>query len=181
MLGNSSGAVVALAVLQYHPDVVKTLIPHEPPAATLLPDRQAIQEHVQKIYSMYRAEGTPTAFRMLGEFVKLHEQEVIGLVEATNPKNSPYNFSNTQHFWEREANYYPFHEFDLDALEKQKGKLLLANSEMCDPEAIHYRPNLVLAKKFGLNVEYFPGGHLGYLTHSKDFAEKLVSVLTEKH
>lgn len=38
VLGSSGGAVSALALAQYHPDVVRTVIAHEPPLNRLLPD-----------------------------------------------------------------------------------------------------------------------------------------------
>jgi pimeloyl-ACP methyl ester carboxylesterase len=177
VFGSSFGAVVALEVLQQHPDVVKTLIVHEPQACSLLPDCDDIQKRIHEIYKTYRKSGLPPAYRMLGEYVKLHQQEAMAMLEGTKPENGQYNFSNAQYFWEREPHAYPFHHFDLAALEKQKGKLVLVNSQQTDHEALHYRPNVALGEKFGLRVDTFPGGHMGYLTNTKEFADKLLGVL----
>ena len=177
VLGNSFGAIVALALLIHQPDAVKLLIAHEPQAVRLLTDSDETLNMIKSIHNTYRDHGMPPAYQRLAQAVKLSQGEAMGLMEATNPKNGPYNFSNAQYFWEREVLSYPFHYFDADAFKQHKGKLLLANSEQTDPEAFHYRPNLVLAEKLGLKVEYFPGGHMGALTNTKEFAEKLEKVV----
>src|SRR5262245_57592703 len=41
LLASSGGAVNALALVAAHPDLVRTLVAHEPPLAALLPDAQA--------------------------------------------------------------------------------------------------------------------------------------------
>src|SRR5690625_2509958 len=41
IFASSGGAVNALALVATHPHDVRTLVAHEPPAATLLPDREA--------------------------------------------------------------------------------------------------------------------------------------------
>ena len=75
---------------------------------------------------------------------------------------------------------YPWHHFDVDAIKQQKAKLVLANGEQTDPEAFHYRPNVVLSEKLGLKVEKFPGGHMGSLTNTKEFAEKLSGIVAAR-
>lgn len=177
VLGNSFGALVGLQVVLDHPDVVKLLIVHEPQAVRLLPDSDKTLNRIKEIHDTYRKHGMPPAYKMLAESVKLSQGEAMGLMEATNPKNGPYNFSNAQYFWEREVLFYPFHYFDVDGLKQHKGKLLLANSEQTDPDAFHYRPNVVLAEKLGLDVETFPGGHMGALTNTDEFAQKLQKVV----
>lgn len=180
VLGNSFGALVAFALLTQHPDVVKLLIAHEPQAVRVLSDSDKTLKRIQEIHETYRRSGMPPAYKMLAESVKLSQGEAMGLMEATNPRNGHYNFSNAQYFWEREVLSYPFHYYDVDALEKHKEKLLLANSEGTDHDAFHYRPNLVLAERLALKVEFFPGGHMGALTSAEEFAEKLKKVLVTR-
>jgi pimeloyl-ACP methyl ester carboxylesterase len=177
VLGNSFGGIVALALLTLHAHVIKTLVLHEPQAVRLLPDSDKMLQRIQEIHDTYRKSGMPPAYHKLADYVKLSQGEAMGLLEATNPKNGAYNFSNAQYFWEREARAYPFHHFDVDAIKQHKDKLVLANGEQTDPEALHSRPNFVLGEKLGLKVEKFPGGHMGSLTNTKEFAEKLSRVL----
>jgi pimeloyl-ACP methyl ester carboxylesterase len=42
MFASSGGAVNALALVARHPEQVRTLVAHEPPAAQVLPDREAV-------------------------------------------------------------------------------------------------------------------------------------------
>ena len=42
IFGSSGGAVNALALVARHPEQVRTLVAHEPPAAQELPDREAV-------------------------------------------------------------------------------------------------------------------------------------------
>ena len=41
LFASSGGAVNALALVAKHPDQVRTLVAHEPPLASILPDREA--------------------------------------------------------------------------------------------------------------------------------------------
>ena len=168
---------MALALLIQHPDVIKTLVLHEPQAVRLLPDSDKMLQRIKEIHDTYRKSGMPPAYHKLADYVKLSQGEAMGLLAATDPKNGAYNFSNAQYFWEREVLYYPFHHFDVDAIKQHKDKLLLATGEQTDQEALHYRPNKILSEKLGSKVEFFPGGHMGTLTNTKEFAEKLSTIL----
>ena len=54
-------------------------------------------QRIKEMYDTYRKSGMPPAYHKLGEYVKLSQGEVMGLLEATNPKNGAYNFSNGQY------------------------------------------------------------------------------------
>jgi len=180
VLGNSFGGIVALELLIQHPDIIQTLVLHEPQAVRLLPDSDKMLQRIQEIHDTYRKSGMPPAYHKLGDYVKLSQGEAMGLLSATDPKNGAYNFSNAQYFWEREVLVYPFHKFDESAIKQHKDKLLLAIGEQTNPTALHYRPNQILGEKLGLKVEIFPGGHMGSLTNTKEFADKLSSVVAAR-
>ncbi len=57
VVGNSSGALVALDVLIRHPDVVHTVVAHEPTAVALLPDGEAWVAFFEAVYDTYRRSG----------------------------------------------------------------------------------------------------------------------------
>ena len=61
VLGSSSGAIVALELLTRHPSVVRTLIPHEPPACSVLPGPAGWQSLWQEVYDECRRDGVPPA------------------------------------------------------------------------------------------------------------------------
>ncbi|KAL1640071.1 hypothetical protein SLS58_007338 [Diplodia intermedia] len=63
VMGTSSGAIVAMALLAAHPDSIARLIAHEPPAFAALPapQRAAANAGVDAIYAAYRARGPGAA------------------------------------------------------------------------------------------------------------------------
>lgn len=63
VFGNSWGAIVALDVLTRFPDRVQTVVAHEPPAVSLLPDAAQWLAFCDGVYQTYRTEGIPAAMR----------------------------------------------------------------------------------------------------------------------
>ena len=178
VIGNSSGAIVSLKLLVTHPDIIRTLIPYEPPAARVLPDFMELWKQHEKVYSLYRSSGVPPA---LEEFAKLTKADQTMLVAMIDPRNGPYLASNTQYWFEREFMYYPKTPFDIEKeLRPLKDKLMFVNGELSPREAYQYRANALLAEKLGLMVVHLPGEHVGHATHASQFSQKLVQVLKEK-
>ena len=56
VFASSGGAVNALALVARHPEQVRTLVAHEPPAAQVLPDREAVAGRVADIHETYLRE-----------------------------------------------------------------------------------------------------------------------------
>ena len=92
VIGNSSGAVVSLMLLQRHPEVVRTLISHEPPAESLLENQPMWRAKQQEIYDTYRAAGPLPAFVKFGEIIKAGPEN--NLRSAFNPRTNPYITGN---------------------------------------------------------------------------------------
>ena len=80
-------------------------------------------------------------------------------------------------WFEREFLQYVFQPFDLDVLNAQKGKLILANGKESDPEAPQYLCNVALGKKLDLKVDMFSGWHVAFVVGPKVFADELRGVL----
>jgi len=57
LLGSSGGAVVALEHAATYPEDVRTVIGHEPPLASVLPDREAVTAAMKGIHDTYQAKG----------------------------------------------------------------------------------------------------------------------------
>src|SRR5215475_2857628 len=57
LLGCSGGALTGLDLATRHPDQVDTLVAHEPPAMSLLPDGAGWQAAFQEVYETYRRDG----------------------------------------------------------------------------------------------------------------------------
>ena len=179
VLGNSSGAIVALELLTRHPSVVRTLIPHEPPAMKLLPDIDRWFADQQDIYDTYRRFGVPPAMQKFAKLVKAGD-EMAGLLGAFDPRNGPFISANVMYWFERELLTYPFRDFNLDVLRSHKDQLLLANGRESNNEAPQYLANTIIAKQLELDLPHFPGAHLGFATHPKEFAGELLDTLKKK-
>src|SRR5947209_14376883 len=57
IFGSSGGAVNGLALVVRHPEDVRTLVAHEPPLATMLPDRVEALAVTEDIHETYQRDG----------------------------------------------------------------------------------------------------------------------------
>ncbi len=57
LFASSGGAVNALALVAKHPDQVRTLVAHEPPLASILPDREGALAACKAIAETYQRSG----------------------------------------------------------------------------------------------------------------------------
>ena len=57
LFASSGGAVNALALVAKHPEHVRTLVAHEPPLASILPDREGAMALTQAIHDTYERSG----------------------------------------------------------------------------------------------------------------------------
>ena len=179
VLGNSSGAIVALELLTRHPSVVRTLIPHEPPAMMLLPESDRWFSEQQDIYDTYRKFGVAPAIQKFATLTKAGDA-TAGLSRAFDARSGPFVSSNVMYWFERELLTYPFRDFDMEVLQSHKNQLLLANGRESNTEAPQYLANTVLAERLELDLLHFPGAHLGFASHPKEFAEELCDGLKKK-
>jgi pimeloyl-ACP methyl ester carboxylesterase len=58
VFGTSGGAVNGLALVARHPEQVRTLVAHEPPAACLLPDREYALAATREVHETYLRSGS---------------------------------------------------------------------------------------------------------------------------
>ena len=173
VFGSSSGAIVALALLTRHPEVVRILAPHEPPAMKLLPDGQQWMDFFLAVYGRYRESGHEAALQMFRErtFAALDRQAM-----AHAPQNAQTR-SNATYWFEHELRQYPAVELDLDALKARAERIVLvAGTESRGHPT--YEVTLELARRLGRALHELPGGHVGFLTHPTEFAQELLQVLS---
>lgn len=178
VFGSSSGAIVALHVLARRPDLVATVVAHEPPLFTLLPDGDALLAQLDGFYQRFRTEGPIPA---MTEFTA-----AMGIQRGEAPTEVPPSYAemmaraggNMTFWFENELRTYPSALPDLDALRAAGERLVLAcgrDSRGHPP----YRPNEVLAQRFGRPIVEFPGGHVGYAQAAAEFAAVLAGVLSD--
>ncbi len=176
VFGSSSGAIVALHLLGRRPDLVSTLVAHEPPLFPLLPDGDAVLARLDGVYRRFRAEGPLPA---MAEFTA-----AMGLARTPPPAEMPPHYAemmaravdNVTFWFEHEFESYPRAVPDLDAI-AAAGERLVLGCGRASRDTPPYRPNEVLAARFGRPIVEFPGGHVGYAQAPAEFAEILAGVL----
>jgi pimeloyl-ACP methyl ester carboxylesterase len=178
VFGSSSGAIVALHLLTTYPGQIRTLIAHEPPLASVLPDSAEWLEFYADLYETYRRSGPRVAREVF--------RARMGMTGSSRPPDGvgppPERFAemvtrvkSNQAFWfEHEVRAYPAYVPDVAALRAFADRLILANGTT-SRDTFPYRPNAVLAERIGTEVAHFPGGHVGYVTQPTEFADLLAS------
>ena len=177
MIGNSSGAVVALRLVIRHPDLIRTLISYEPPLAKGLPDHAQLQKQHQEIYDIYRRSGIPPALSQLAKLTKANQSITLGLIDF----RKPFLFCNTLYWFERELLTYTEAHFDVqEELWPLKDKLMFAVGVESPRMAYQFRANVLMAEKLGMELVYLPGEHNGHVLNASQFSKELLEALKAK-
>ena len=173
VFGSSSGAIVALTLFAQHSELVRTLVAHEPPAVTLLPDGERMMAAMESVYEEFRKAEAQSVNRAL-----------LGITCATNgvatERPDPCAPANLTFWMENEMRQYPRTKIDVELLKEKVDQLLLVGGRD-GKNLVPYQPNMELAKRTGSEVIDLPGGHLGYKTHPKEFAAELLMALEMRY
>jgi acetyltransferase/esterase len=173
VFGNSSGGLVALEVLARSPSVVRTLVPHEPPAMRLLRDGEKWLHFFLGLYDLYRQAGSAPAQMKFGDQM-LTDSDRRSLPPP--PADGQPILVNTTYWFERELRQYPSVRIDLRALRRHAKRIV----PVVGRESRGYPPHRAavrLANRLGRDVIELPGGHLGFLAQPAEFANALAQAL----
>jgi pimeloyl-ACP methyl ester carboxylesterase len=192
IFATSGGAVNALALVARHPEQVRTLIAHEPPAAQVLPDREAVLAAVVDIHEIYLRSGRGPA---MAKFIALVSQKgTIPANFASRPAPDPAMFglptaddgSRDDPLVGQNMVSCPHYRHDFDALRAASTRIVIAVGAESEGEMAH-RAGVAVAERLGLAPVTFPGGHVGFLGNEygqpgapEAFAAKLREVLAAK-
>ncbi len=190
LFASSGGAVNALALVARHPEDVRTLVAHEPPAAQVLPDREAALAACRAIHETYQRTGEGAAMAHFiavvshqGPFPDDYAQQpapdpaMFGMsAEDDGSRNDPLfaqNMITCTHY-----------EHDFDALRSASTRIVMAAGAESDGTLAN-RAAVGVAERLGTEPVIFPSDHGGFLggeygqTGDPDaFAAKLRQVLT---
>jgi acetyltransferase/esterase len=175
VIGLSSGALVALEVLIRSPEGVQTVVAHEPPAVTLLPDAAKWLAFFDGVYATYRKDGVPKAVHQFaGGTLGSIDRQVIE--HARREHANEYTMANAAYWMEHELRQYPRVEFHRARLAAHAERIVLAGGRDSHDQMTS-QPNRVLARQLGREIVDFPGGHLGFMSHPALFAKELMNAL----
>ncbi len=199
IFGSSSGALIALDLLARHPTRVASLVAHEPPLMSLLPDDSPERQELVSILDLakksplraYAAFGAmtmtnpPWLFRSpLGQATIAGAARVALVLGAAwrrltgrQPDSMTRQLGNADLLLRRELPVIAFeYEADEQALRSVDVPWCLAVGQESAGKPYH-RPALVLSQRLGVPCEVLPGGHALYVEDPAAFASALLNVL----
>jgi pimeloyl-ACP methyl ester carboxylesterase len=176
VFGNSSGAIVALEVLIQAPSQVKTVVAHEPPLVSLLPDAAKLLASPNSVYDTYRKEGVKKAMRQFASSMAKEDRQVIE--RAMKEQANEYTEANAAYWMEHELGTYPRVALDLATLETAAERIVLVGGRDSQDQ-VPYQAGKALARRLGREVIDLPGGHLGFMAAPAAFAEALLIALKD--
>ncbi|ADB53508.1 alpha/beta fold hydrolase [Conexibacter woesei] len=177
VLGSSGGAISALALVQAHPEQVRTVVAHEPPLDELLDDREQVQAQTDEIIATHAAGDHVGAWR---KFLAQASIELPpGVVEqAFGDDRDPQKLADERFWFARELRATVRWRPDLAALRAAPTRIVVgigdeSAGQSCD------RTSRALAAELGLQPVLFPGDHTGFVDDPERFAVRLRAVLGE--
>jgi pimeloyl-ACP methyl ester carboxylesterase len=168
VFASSGGAVNALVLVATHPQDVRTLVAHEPPAASALPDREHAFAAVRVIERAYAAGGWGAG---MAAFIAItsHQGEFTGdIADQGVPDPAVFGLPTGDDGARDDVmlhqNLVPctHHEHDVAALRAAPTRIVIAVGEESGGE-MAARSGRALAAQLGLEPVVFPGGHGGFL------------------
>ena len=189
MFASSGGAVTALALVTAHPSDVITLVAHEPPLVSVLPDAEAAQRALEGVRKAYDANGRGAGMAAFiamtswqGEFSDDYfarpapDPAQFGLpAEDDGSRDDPLLSDRSSAV----AAYRP----DPEALAAAPTRIVIAVGEE-SAGVFTGRTSVAMARLLGRDATVFPshhggfhGGESGYAGQPEAFARRLRDVL----
>jgi len=173
VLGSSGGAIGALAHAVRYPEQVSTLVAHEPPITSLLPDAESIRTRTHEIVETSRTAGWGAA---MGQFLDL-----IGVLASMPADAPPMEMTeqmgrDSEFFLRNYLRTVSLWEPDLAAVGASPTRVVVAAGRASAGQLAN-RTAVALAEALGTELVLFPGDHGGFAGEPGPFATQLRTVL----
>ncbi|WP_055478894.1 alpha/beta fold hydrolase [Sphaerimonospora mesophila] len=191
IFASSGGAVNGLVLVAHHPEQVRTLVAHEPPAAQALPDREQALAAVADIRRTYERDGLGPAMVKFIAVSSLRGE--IPADFADRPVQSPAEFglpteddgSRDDPMFAQNLRSCTHHVHDFEALRAASTRIVIGVGAESEGEMAH-RAGVAVAERLGTKPVTFPSHHGGFLDGEfgmkgdpDAFAVTLRQILTE--
>ena len=168
LFASSGGAVNALALVARHPEQVRTLVAHEPPAAENVPDREEALRANEDVHDTYMRSGFGPG---MARFIALVSHK--GPITADylrQPAPDPAMFglpseddgSRTDALLAQNMITCTHYKLDFEALKKASTRIVIAVGVESEGELAR-RSAEGVAARLGKTPVMFPSGHGGFL------------------
>jgi pimeloyl-ACP methyl ester carboxylesterase len=190
MFASSGGAIVSLALVAKHPDDIRTLVAHEPPFASLVPDRQHALAANRAMHETYERSGFGAGMAHFMQVV-MHRGPFTAEDAAAQPPD-PTTFGMSAEDDGKRTDLMLAHnvvhltsfEPDFEALKRAPTRIVIGVGAASEGE-LAQRGGIAAAERLGTKTIAFPGGHGGFAGNEYGqpgepdaFAAKLREVLT---
>jgi pimeloyl-ACP methyl ester carboxylesterase len=189
LFASSGGAVNALALVAKHPEEVRTLVAHEPPLGSVLPDREQALAAVRAVHETYQRRGWGAGMAHFIAITSHRGPFTAGLARQPGPDPAMFGLPSSDDGARADpllgqailttTHYEP----DFDALRAAATRIIIAAGAESEGEMASRAAHAV-AERLGTKPVIFPSGHAGFLggeygqTGEPDaFAAKLREVL----
>jgi len=168
LFASSGGAVNALALVSKHPEDVRTLVAHEPPLASVLPDREHALAAARAVHETYRRSGWGAG---MAHFIAITSHRGPFTAEvAGQPAPDPAMFglpttddgSRTDPMLSETVLAATHYEPDFDAVASASTRIVMAAGEESEGQMAS-RGAFAVAERLGARPVMFPSDHGGFL------------------
>ena len=168
IFASSGGAVNALALVAAHPEDVRTLVAHEPPLATVLPDRDAALAVTEAVRETYERSGFGAG--MAHFIAAVGHQGPMTAEFAAQPGPDPAMFGmptvddgvRTDPLLGQNMISCTHYEPDFDALRQASTRIVIAAGSQ-SAGTMACRGAIAVAERLGTEPVTFPSDHGGFL------------------
>lgn len=188
LFASSGGAVNALALAAKRPDLINTLVAHEPPLAAIVPDSEAALVAVADIYDTYQRDGMGAGMAKFIAIVSYEGEIPADYTQRPAPDPGMFGLPTEDDGSRDDAllgqnlrtctSYQP----DFDTLAKAKDHIVIGVGEESGNQ-LAGRGGKAAAARLDLVPVVFPGNHGGFLGNEygqpgkpEEFATKLREV-----
>jgi pimeloyl-ACP methyl ester carboxylesterase len=192
IFASSGGAVNALVLVAKHPEQVRTLVAHEPPTATVLPDCEPLLAACRDIRETYYRNGFGLAMAKFIALVSFEGQIPANWTEREAPDPAIFGLptmddsSRDDPLLGQNIPSCNAYKFDFLALRAGSTRIVIGVGEETG-KVMTGRAATAVAEQLGTKAVTFPGGHQGFLGGEfgqtgkpGEFAAKLRNVLSGK-
>ena len=189
LFASSGGAVNALALTAQRPDLINTLVAHEPPLAGILPDGESALAAVADIYDTYQRDGMGAGMAKFIAIVSYDGEIPADYTEQPAPDPAMFGLpteddgSRTDALLGQNLRGCTAYQPDFDALGKAKDRIVIGVGEESG-NCLAGRGGKAAAARLDVEPVVFPSGHGGFLGNEygqpgkpEEFAAKLREVL----
>jgi acetyltransferase/esterase len=186
IFGSSGGATIALDLAARHPRAVESVIAHEPPTPTILPDAGEILGQYDEVDQILATRGWQEAFKVFLAINRLVPPGSPAAVTAVMDPSKTFLPERLFEFMKRQSGNweymmrYEVRSFvdyvpDLAAIEREGVGIALTAGVETGGQYFH-RSSALIAERLGAIYAEFPGGHSGALEVPREFAVELRSL-----